>query len=220
MVGGVGTDFPDLGDQVVHQIAAQEDQVLGVLGADVVVHGLEAAGDPVHQIPLPLAVEGHHAPLLLEQGGQLGAGVGLVLDEIVDKHQADVVGQLPEHRRQGFLVPLVNIVVVDHDEGTLAHHGQAVHQLGQGFDVKLLSAEGVEVELLHSGGQELLFQLPQVEVPQVGLLPVKHVEGADAALLDVLFQLLVGRSVRLCFGRHGNSPYFAVMVTVPDQSVR
>ena len=30
----------------------------------------------------------------------------------------------------------------------------------------------------------------------------------------------VGRSVRLCFGRHGNSPYFAVMVTVPDQSVR
>ena len=47
VVGGVGTDFPDLGDQVVHQIAAQEDQVLGVLGADVVVHGLEAAGDPV-----------------------------------------------------------------------------------------------------------------------------------------------------------------------------
>ena len=75
VVPGIGPDLADLGDQVVHQVAAQEDQVLGVLGADVVIQGPEPAGDPVDQVPLALAVEGHHAPLLLQQGGQPGAGV-------------------------------------------------------------------------------------------------------------------------------------------------
>jgi len=145
------------------------------------------------------------------------------MDQVVHEHQTHIVRQVAQQPDilLPVLLPRLEQVEVGHqDQGALRHHGQAVHQLGQGFDVKLLSTEGVEVELLHSGGQELLFQLPQVEVPQIGLLPVKHVEGADGALLDVLFQLLVGRSVRLCFGRHGNSPYFAVMVTVPDQSVR
>ena len=60
---GIGADLFDLSDQAVHQVPAQEDEVLGVRRVNVVPQGPEAAADPVHQVPCLLAEEGDLRPL-------------------------------------------------------------------------------------------------------------------------------------------------------------
>lgn len=96
---GVSGDFGDLTHQGVHQVAAQEDQIFGLLGINVPVQRLETAADPVHQIPLALVGKGDAQAVGFDGLGQLGAGVRLVLDQIVDEYQADVLGQLGKQGR-------------------------------------------------------------------------------------------------------------------------
>ena len=59
------------------------------------------------------------------------------------------------------------------------------------------------VEGLHPRRQQLLLHLPQVVVPQIGLLAVKYIEAAQSAAFQVLFQLLIGGSIRFSLWRHG-----------------
>ena len=88
---GIGPDLANLRDEAGHQVSALEDEITGKLGVDVMVQGPEAAADPVHQVPLVLAGERHHGAVALEGSGQLGPGVGLVLDEVIDKDQAHIL---------------------------------------------------------------------------------------------------------------------------------
>ena len=173
------------------------------------VQGPEAAADPVHQVPLLLPGKLHGGALLLEGGGQLGPGVGLILDEIVDEHQAYIVRQVGEQGRQGLLVPrrgLEQVIIVHQHHGPWAHHGQGVDLLGQPFGVAVPALHRVEVELLQPGGHQFGLHLAQIIVPEVGLLPVEHIQPADGPGGDILLELFVGGAVPALFWRHILSP--------------
>ena len=194
---GVGADFADLRDQPVHQVPAQEDEVLGIRGVDFMAQSPKAAADPVHQVTLPLAGElDHLAPLLDDPGQFPHPGVALVGHDVVDENQAAVVGQVGQDLGHGVPLPfrsLEEVIVLDHHQGPLAHHGQGVHGLPQALGSEGLALKLVVVELLHSPGNELGLHLLQIIVPQIGLLPVEEIEGAQGPLGQVLFQLAVGR---------------------------
>ena len=141
--------------------------------------GLEAADDPVGQVPLLLAAELHHCPLFFEQSGQLGPAVRLIGGQVVHEHQAAVLRQVSQYLQQ--LAALTfptgeQVVVRDLHHRMPAHHGQAVHRLFQPFRGALLPLGGVQVEFLQPSGEQSFLQLPQVVLPEVGLLPVKHIE--------------------------------------------
>ena len=187
--------------------------------------GPEPAADPVHQVVLGLAGELDHLAVLLDGPRQLfHPGVALVGHCVVDEHQAAVVGQVGEqlsHQVPLGLGGLEEVIVLCHQQGPGAHHGQGVHGLRQLLGGEGLSRQQVVVEALHAGGDELGFHLVQVVVPEVGLLPVENVQGPQLSCGQVLFQLAVGL-VGLFFRsfRHGRTPYLMEMVTVPIWSVR
>lgn len=194
---GIGADLLDLPDEAVHQVPAEEDEVLGVRRVNVVAQGPEAAADPVHQIPRPLAEEGNLLALLLNHPRQLlHPGVPLVLQGVVDEDQAAVVRQVLQDLGDRLPLPfrgLEEVIVRDHQEGALAHHGQGVHRLPQALGGEGLSRQAVVVEALHPPGDELGLHLLQVVVPEVGLLPVKDIQGPQGPLAEVLFQFSIGR---------------------------
>ena len=177
------------------------------------VQSPEAPADPVHQIPLLLPGEFDRGAVLLDGGRQLGAGVRLIFDEIADEHQAHIIRQIRKEGGERLLVPggsLEEVVIVHQDHRAFAHHRQAVHRLLQPLGIAFLGLKGVEVELLHTGGEQLFFHLPQVEVPKIGLLPVKDIEPSQSARRDVLFELLecrrIGGGYLCCHARPPDSP--------------
>ena len=209
-VGGIGGDFGDLRRQGVHQVAAQKDEVAGILGVHALARLFELAADPVGQIPLALPLEIHHRSLPFEQPRQLGPPVRLVGQQVVYKHHAAIVRQLLQHLHQplpGLFPQAVQVEVGDNDQGAPAHHGQAVRRLLDPVHRAVLPLGGVQVELLQPGGQQGLLELPQIVIPQKRLLPVEEVELFGRALLDGPLQLPHGGVVRfILFRRHGDRP--------------
>ena len=206
LLPGVCPHFLDLPDEVGHQVAAQKDHVQGQAGVDVLAQRPEPAAHPVHQVPLILADEVGHRAMLFDGGGQLGPGVPLIVDEIIDKDHAHIVGQLRKQLDIALpvLLPALEQVEVGHlDHGPLPHHGQAVDGLLQGVGGHVLGLQLVKIKGPHAPGEQLLPQAAQVVVPEVSLLPMEDIQLPRVLVRQVLFQFLISGGVRLLLGRHG-----------------
>ena len=192
-----GPDLADLGNEAVHQVSAEEDEVLGVRRVDLMPQGPEPAADPVDQVSLLLAGKLDHLALFLDGPRQLShASVALVGHRVVDKDQAAILRQVRQDLRHGralSLRGLEQVVVVDHDQGPGAHHGQGVHRLPQALGGQALAGEQMIVEALHAAGDELGLHLVQIVVPEIGLLPVENIQGADGPLGQVFLELPIDR---------------------------
>ena len=224
---GVRPDLSDLGNQAVHQVTAEEDQVLGVRRVNVVAQGPEPADNPVHQITLSLPDEGHLRPFVPDNPGQFfHAGIPFVGHRVIDKDQTAVLRQIGENLGHG--VPLglggfEEVIVADHHQGALAHHGQGIHRLRQLLGGEGLARQEMVVEALHPGGNQFGLHLVQIVVPEIGLLPMKDVQRAQGPLGKCLLELpvsLLPRIFLIFFCHHVSSPLWAYTVIPPCRSVR
>ena len=134
---------------------------------------------------------------------------GLVLlvgHRVVYKHDAAILRQISQQGDQPLpliLVQLVDVPVRHHDQRPLCHHGHGLRHLRQALGRQILALQHMVVELLKSGGDQLLFDLPQIVLPEVALLPVKQVGVSKGiTLFQVGFQFLIGfvfrRLFRIC----------------------
>ena len=72
---------------VLYQIPAEENEILGLGGADGLPQGLKAPVNPVGEIPLTLAAEVHHLSVIPDGGGQLFlTRIALKGEDVEDKH--------------------------------------------------------------------------------------------------------------------------------------
>ena len=131
---------------------------------------------------------------------------------IVDKHQTAVFGEILQQgqkRRPLLVVELVEVAVRHDNERALRHHRHRFDRVGQILHAQSPAGESVEVELLKSLGNELLFQLAQVVFAQIALLAVEDIYLPDCFLFQIGLELLVTavRSFFLCHSDssiHGN----------------
>ena len=65
----------------------------------------------------------------------------------------------------------------------------------------------MEIEGPHPSGEQQGPQLPQVVVPEIGLLPVQNIQFSRRPRGQLLFEPLIAGGIRLSFGRHLHSSY-------------
>ena len=72
----------------------------------------------------------------------------------------------------------------------LRHHGQILHGIGKGLQIKGFTVHPVEVEGLRQRVQQLLLHLLQVVVQQKDLFPMENVQPPQVLVFQLGFQFL------------------------------
>ena len=154
--------------------------------------GFEPAGYPFEKLFLALLLKADLPGVLLQGCVELFVGfVGLVFYLVVDKDQTAVgreVLQQGDQARPLFLAELVEVPVHHLHHGASGHHGHGLHRLRQSLDGQPFALQLVVVEVLKAGYQ-ILFQLREVELPQIALLTAENIDGAGLPRGEGVFEL-------------------------------